>query len=53
LDVLGFGALTVGIVIAIQVFEKLLGKPFSVPAGPFEAAGFADIEVWFEFEQSF
>jgi ion channel-forming bestrophin family protein len=39
LDVLGFGAMTVGIVIAIQISEKLVGKPFSVPAGPFEAAG--------------
>ena len=39
LDVLGFGALTAGIVVAIQVFENLLGRSFSVPAGPFEAAG--------------
>ncbi|MDX1929946.1 MAG: bestrophin family ion channel [Pirellulaceae bacterium] len=39
LDVLGFGALAVVIVFAIQVLEKLLGDPFSVPAGPFEAAG--------------
>lgn len=39
LDVLGFGVLTIVIVLAIQVLQKLLDKSLSVPVGPFEAAG--------------
>ena len=39
LDVLGFGVLTVAIVLATQVIQKLLEKSLSVPVGPFEAAG--------------
>ncbi len=39
LDVLGFGVLTVAIVLAIQFLQQLLEKSLSVPVGPFEAAG--------------
>lgn len=39
LDVLGFGVLTVVIVVTIQKIEKLFLVQLSVPVGPFEAAG--------------
>ena len=39
LDVLGFGVLTVAIVLTIQKVEKLFLVQLSVPVSPFEAAG--------------
>jgi len=39
LDVLGFGLLTVGIVVLIQRLERLLQVELAIPLGRFEAAG--------------
>ncbi len=39
LDVLGFGILSVMIVLVIQMIQNFIGKPLSIPASPFEAAG--------------
>jgi ion channel-forming bestrophin family protein len=39
MDVVGFGILTVAIVLTTQFFEELFRVDLSVPVGPFEAAG--------------
>lgn len=39
LDVFGFGALTVVIVLSIRIVENILQMPLSVPAGPFGTVG--------------